>query len=153
MNIVLECGTQHTHFRAQLLLVVCVTNSGSKLAGGVGGGGFEGDADIDVKVGGLPGLVVIPDTLVQWYSHKQLLVCVIFLSHSSCYSLRAHAAELGNTVPKEPLLFLKPTSSYLEEGGAIVVRQPTIECVSEYRPPIAKYKVENNITSRYSNLI
>lgn len=34
---------------------------------------------------------------------------------------RAHAAELENPVPQDPLLFLKPTSSYLQEGGSIVV--------------------------------
>ena len=32
---------------------------------------------------------------------------------------RDHAAELGNEVPKEPLLFLKPPSSVLAPGGAI----------------------------------
>ncbi len=35
---------------------------------------------------------------------------------------RDHAAELGNEVPKEPLLFLKPPSSLLAPGG--VVRMP-----------------------------
>ena len=37
---------------------------------------------------------------------------------------KAHAAELGNEVPKEPLLFLKPSSSLLGPGG--VVRRPKI---------------------------
>lgn len=32
---------------------------------------------------------------------------------------RAHAQELGNQVPTEPLLFLKPNSSLLAPGGAI----------------------------------
>ncbi|HZO13969.1 MAG TPA: fumarylacetoacetate hydrolase family protein, partial [Polyangiaceae bacterium] len=32
---------------------------------------------------------------------------------------RAHAAELGNEVPAEPLLFLKPPSAILGPGGAI----------------------------------
>lgn len=32
---------------------------------------------------------------------------------------RDHAAELGNEVPKEPLLFLKPPSSLLAPGGEI----------------------------------
>ncbi|XP_021291865.1 acylpyruvase FAHD1, mitochondrial-like [Herrania umbratica] len=36
----------------------------------------------------------------------------------------AHAKELGNAVPKEPVLFLKPTSSYLENGGTIEVPHP-----------------------------
>ncbi|KAK9933822.1 hypothetical protein M0R45_020997 [Rubus argutus] len=36
----------------------------------------------------------------------------------------AHAKELGNAVPKEPVLFLKPTSSYLENGGTIEIPHP-----------------------------
>lgn len=32
---------------------------------------------------------------------------------------KAHASELGNEVPKEPLLFFKPPSSILDPGGAI----------------------------------
>lgn len=34
---------------------------------------------------------------------------------------RAHAAELGNDVPAEPLLFLKPPSALLASGEAIVL--------------------------------
>ena len=33
---------------------------------------------------------------------------------------RAHAKELGNDVPKAPLLFLKPPSALLDPGGTIV---------------------------------
>src|ERR1700684_745847 len=33
---------------------------------------------------------------------------------------REHAAEMGNEVPKEPLLFFKPPSSLLAPGGTIV---------------------------------
>ncbi|XP_031497873.1 probable acylpyruvase FAHD1, mitochondrial [Nymphaea colorata] len=36
----------------------------------------------------------------------------------------AHAKELGNAVPKEPVLFLKPTTSYLQNGGTIEVPHP-----------------------------
>nr|GMD38038.1 Fanconi anemia group I protein [Ipomoea batatas] len=36
----------------------------------------------------------------------------------------AHAKELGNSVPKEPVLFLKPTTSYLQNGGTIEIPQP-----------------------------
>jgi 2-keto-4-pentenoate hydratase/2-oxohepta-3-ene-1,7-dioic acid hydratase in catechol pathway len=32
---------------------------------------------------------------------------------------RAHAAEMGNDVPKQPMLFLKPPSSIIREGDAI----------------------------------
>lgn len=34
---------------------------------------------------------------------------------------RAHAAELGNPVPQKPILFLKPTSSYIVEGESIKI--------------------------------
>jgi 2-keto-4-pentenoate hydratase/2-oxohepta-3-ene-1,7-dioic acid hydratase in catechol pathway len=33
----------------------------------------------------------------------------------------AHAAELGNEVPKEPLIFLKPPTAVIGDGDAIVV--------------------------------
>lgn len=36
----------------------------------------------------------------------------------------AHAKELGNAVPKDPVLFMKPTSSYLANGGTIEIPQP-----------------------------
>src|SRR3954465_12696606 len=32
-----------------------------------------------------------------------------------------HAKELGNEVPKEPLIFLKPPSSLIEDGASIVL--------------------------------
>ncbi|KAK9671772.1 hypothetical protein RND81_12G053900 [Saponaria officinalis] len=38
----------------------------------------------------------------------------------------AHAKELGNPIPKEPVLFLKPTSSYLANGGTILI-PPSME--------------------------
>jgi 2-keto-4-pentenoate hydratase/2-oxohepta-3-ene-1,7-dioic acid hydratase in catechol pathway len=37
---------------------------------------------------------------------------------------KEHAAELGNEVPKEPLIFFKPTSSLLAPGGT--VRRPKL---------------------------
>src|ERR1700723_2563407 len=37
---------------------------------------------------------------------------------------REHAAELGHDVPKEPLIFFKPTSALLPPGG--IVRRPKI---------------------------
>ena len=37
---------------------------------------------------------------------------------------RDHCEELGNAVPTKPMLFMKPPSSYLEEGaGPILVRE------------------------------
>lgn len=32
-----------------------------------------------------------------------------------------HVKELNNTVPKEPFFFLKPTTSYLANGGKIEI--------------------------------
>jgi 2-keto-4-pentenoate hydratase/2-oxohepta-3-ene-1,7-dioic acid hydratase in catechol pathway len=43
---------------------------------------------------------------------------------------REHAAELGNEVPKEPLIFFKPTSSLLRPGG--MVRRPKISQRVDY---------------------
>ena len=34
---------------------------------------------------------------------------------------REHAKELGNEVPAEPLFFLKPSTSVIEDGDAIVL--------------------------------
>jgi 2-keto-4-pentenoate hydratase/2-oxohepta-3-ene-1,7-dioic acid hydratase in catechol pathway len=41
----------------------------------------------------------------------------------SCHALyfRALAAEQNNPIPKSPIVFLKPTTSYIEEGEAIQV--------------------------------
>jgi 2-keto-4-pentenoate hydratase/2-oxohepta-3-ene-1,7-dioic acid hydratase in catechol pathway len=46
-----------------------------------------------------------------------------------------HAAELGNEVPKEPLLFLKPPSSLLAPGKA--VRIPTLSKRVDYEGELA----------------
>jgi 2-keto-4-pentenoate hydratase/2-oxohepta-3-ene-1,7-dioic acid hydratase in catechol pathway len=43
---------------------------------------------------------------------------------------REHAAELGNEVPKEPLIFFKPTSALLAPGG--VVRRPRLSSRVDY---------------------
>jgi 2-keto-4-pentenoate hydratase/2-oxohepta-3-ene-1,7-dioic acid hydratase in catechol pathway len=34
---------------------------------------------------------------------------------------RAHAAELGNEMPAQPMIFLKPTSALLPSGGTIIL--------------------------------
>jgi len=48
---------------------------------------------------------------------------------------RDHAAELGNEVPKEPLLFLKPPSSLLAPGGT--VRMPALSNRIDYEGELA----------------
>ena len=46
----------------------------------------------------------------------------------------AHARELGNDVPKEPLIFLKPPSSIIRNGESI--RLPTVSKQVEYEGEI-----------------
>src|SRR5476649_1693990 len=46
----------------------------------------------------------------------------------------AHAKELGNEVPKEPLIFLKPPSSLIRKGESI--RLPTVSKQVEYEGEI-----------------
>lgn len=48
---------------------------------------------------------------------------------------RAHAAEMGNDVPTEPLIFLKPPSSLISDGEAI--RLPGLSEQVEYEGEIA----------------
>jgi 2-keto-4-pentenoate hydratase/2-oxohepta-3-ene-1,7-dioic acid hydratase in catechol pathway len=48
---------------------------------------------------------------------------------------RDHAAELGNELPKEPLLFLKAPSSLLSPGGTIIL--PTIPNRIDYEGELA----------------
>jgi len=48
---------------------------------------------------------------------------------------RAHAAELGNEVPAEPLLFLKPSSSLLPHRG--VIRLPAVSNRVDHEGEIA----------------
>ncbi|MFO0663806.1 MAG: fumarylacetoacetate hydrolase family protein [Polyangiaceae bacterium] len=49
----------------------------------------------------------------------------------------AHAKELGNDVPKEPLLFLKPTSALLRPFGTIVLPPSTISERVEHEAELA----------------
>jgi 2-keto-4-pentenoate hydratase/2-oxohepta-3-ene-1,7-dioic acid hydratase in catechol pathway len=80
---------------------------------------------------------------------------------------RDHAAELGNEVPKEPLLFLKPPSSILAPGGSIRIppqservdfegelaivigkRASRIGSGEDVKPYIRGYTIVNDVTAR-----
>jgi len=80
---------------------------------------------------------------------------------------REHAAELGNPVPEEPLLFFKPTSSLLASGQnirrpklsqrtdyegelAVVIARPCYKLSAEedVRPYILGYTALNDFTAR-----
>jgi 2-keto-4-pentenoate hydratase/2-oxohepta-3-ene-1,7-dioic acid hydratase in catechol pathway len=45
---------------------------------------------------------------------------------------RAHAAELGNPLPSEPLLFFKPPSALLGPGGTVVLPNPRLSSRIEH---------------------
>jgi 2-keto-4-pentenoate hydratase/2-oxohepta-3-ene-1,7-dioic acid hydratase in catechol pathway len=80
---------------------------------------------------------------------------------------REHAAELGNEVPKEPLLFFKPPSSLLAPGEPIRIPQEStrvdyegelaivigrqarsLTTNSDLRPYIRGYTIVNDVTAR-----
>jgi 2-keto-4-pentenoate hydratase/2-oxohepta-3-ene-1,7-dioic acid hydratase in catechol pathway len=67
-------------------------------------------------LGGSPSgqLIARPDTRLLSPVEPSKIVCV-------GRNYAAHARELGNEVPKEPLLFLKPPSSLLAHGEHIVL--------------------------------
>jgi 2-keto-4-pentenoate hydratase/2-oxohepta-3-ene-1,7-dioic acid hydratase in catechol pathway len=50
---------------------------------------------------------------------------------------RAHAQELGNEVPAEPLLFLKPPSSLLDPDGTIELPPPSISSRVDHEAELA----------------
>lgn len=50
---------------------------------------------------------------------------------------KAHAQELGNDVPAEPLLFLKPPSSILDPEGAIELPPPDVSTRVEHEAELA----------------
>ncbi|XP_074640526.1 oxaloacetate decarboxylase, mitochondrial-like [Tubulanus polymorphus] len=57
-----------------------------------------------------------------------------------------HAAELGNVVPTEPIIFLKPTSSYILEGDKIKLPPKTKEIHHEVELGVVIGKEGRNIT-------
>jgi 2-keto-4-pentenoate hydratase/2-oxohepta-3-ene-1,7-dioic acid hydratase in catechol pathway len=50
---------------------------------------------------------------------------------------KAHAAELGNEVPPEPLLFLKPSSSLLDPDGTLELPPPSISSRIDHEAELA----------------
>jgi 2-keto-4-pentenoate hydratase/2-oxohepta-3-ene-1,7-dioic acid hydratase in catechol pathway len=68
-----------------------------------------------------PPLADIHLTGRRWALDDVRLLAPIFASKVVCVgrNYAAHAAELGNEVPKEPLLFLKPSTSVVGPGGVI----------------------------------
>src|SRR5471032_3148660 len=59
--------------------------------------------------------------------HPSKIVCV-------GRNYAAHARELGNDVPREPLIFIKPPSSIIRDGASI--RLPTVSKQVEYEGEI-----------------
>ena len=65
--------------------------------------------------------------VVFWMLKPSKIVCV-------GRNYAAHAKELGNDVPKEPLIFMKPPSSLIRSGESI--RLPTVSKQVEYEGEI-----------------
>jgi 2-keto-4-pentenoate hydratase/2-oxohepta-3-ene-1,7-dioic acid hydratase in catechol pathway len=61
---------------------------------------------------------------------------------------REHAAELGNEVPAEPLLFLKAPSALISPGEAIRERCSKIGPDEDPRDYIRGYTIANDVTAR-----
>lgn len=61
-----------------------------------------------------PGVAMLEDVDVLAPCRPGKVLCV-------GRNFRAHAAELGHEVPREPLMFMKPSSAVVGSGGAIVV--------------------------------
>ena len=74
------------------------------------------------------------ETTVEWTGR---LLAPVEPSKIVCVgrNYQTHAAELGNEVPKEPLLFLKPPSALLAPGGTI--RLPPESARVDYEGEIA----------------
>lgn len=83
-----------------------------------------GDAVLDRApwLGGVPtGERIAPSSIVRRLVpvEPRKIVCV-------GRNYAAHAAELGNEVPEEPLLFMKPTSALLEPNGLLRLPPPAL---------------------------
>ena len=57
-----------------------------------------------------------------------------------------HAAELGNEVPKEPLLFLKAPSAFIRSGEAIVIPPQSQQVEHEGELAVVISKICKNLT-------
>lgn len=57
-----------------------------------------------------------------------------------------HAAELGNEVPKEPLLFLKASSALVFDGDAIVIPPQSVQVEHEGELAVVISKTCKNLT-------
>ena len=68
----------------------------------------------------------------QSWSERDLL-CPVEPTKIVCIgrNYAAHAKELGNDVPTEPLLFLKPPSSLLDPGGMVVLPKASTQVEHE----------------------
>jgi 2-keto-4-pentenoate hydratase/2-oxohepta-3-ene-1,7-dioic acid hydratase in catechol pathway len=96
------------------------------------------------------------------------LLCPVTPSKIVCVgrNYAAHAKELGNDVPKEPLLFLKPPSSLIAQGepialpeqserveyeaeiGVVIGRRVRAASASEARAAIFGFTCLNDVTAR-----
>ncbi|MBW2455339.1 MAG: fumarylacetoacetate hydrolase family protein [Deltaproteobacteria bacterium] len=67
-------------------------------------------------------------------SRTAQLICPVTPSKIVCIgrNYQAHAKELGNPMPTEPLMFLKPPSALIGPGGQIVLPPPDVSARIEH---------------------
>lgn len=89
--------------------------------------------------GGLPTGETIPEVDEQGRTAHARRVVPTAPSKILCVgrNYRAHAKELGNDVPAEPLLFMKPPSSLLDPGGTIELPDSTLSSRVEHEAELA----------------
>jgi acylpyruvate hydrolase len=59
---------------------------------------------------------------------------------------KAHAVELGNPIPTEPILFLKPVSSYVQEGSPIEMPERVKDLVYEVELGVVINSTAKNVS-------
>jgi len=84
------------------------------------------DNDVIIEVISFDGTPARPISPVPLSTAK--LLCPVVPSKIICVgrNYREHANELGNEVPAEPLLFLKPPSSLIGPGAAVELPPPSL---------------------------
>ena len=76
-----------------------------------------------------------------WY--KSLPYPLLMVSSTATFTCSDHIAELGNTTPVKPMLFMKPPSTYIKNGTAIEVKK-----ILHW---ICSHKIQTFRTCIYSN--
>lgn len=87
------------------------------------------------------GKKVILDMLRSLFEHWHSSVFILHQIVAIGRNYSEHAKELNNAVPKEPIIFLKPTTSYVASGGNVEIPKGILAHYEGpyrlYYPPLA----------------